>query len=78
MAVRPDDLRELIGLRTADHGELDWLIMFLEEVSDVGSVRDRVDVHFGIAPFPLVHLVLESVAQCLGTGLPVAKSKSWA
>jgi hypothetical protein len=34
-------------------------------------------MHVGIAPFPLVHLALESVAQCLGTSLPVAKGKHW-
>ncbi|HJT93124.1 MAG TPA: hypothetical protein VJ777_14510 [Mycobacterium sp.] len=41
MAVRHDDLRYVIGPRTADHGELKWLVMVLEEVSDVGSVRDQ-------------------------------------
>ena len=62
MTGRPDDTRQLIRLRATDHGELDPLVVAPEKGCDVGLVGNRVDVHTGIAPSPVVDLGVEAVA----------------
>ena len=62
MAVWPDDLRQLTCLGAADHGKLDRLVMLLQELGDVGTVGDGIDMHVGMALLPLLHLALEAIA----------------
>lgn len=70
MSVWPDDLSELTGLRAADHGELDSLVMVLQKVGNVRIVGDGVDMHIGVALLPLFDLALQLVAIA-----PVAEGK---
>jgi hypothetical protein len=55
MALWPNEIRELIYIDDADHGELYPALTHIKKIGNAGARGDSVELHAGIALLPDAH-----------------------
>lgn len=59
VAMWPNETRDLIDIRAADHSELYPAITYIKKIGDTGSGSPGVELHAGIVPLPELDLAVQ-------------------